>query len=205
MKRPSLLEGIGLALLVSIIVALVLPVFSLLLAPGVVLRLLFAGLSLVYLSYLLVRSQQKLGRVTVLVCWFMVTIATWVFSASLLSYGVMHLLLIWLVRSLYFYNSSLSALADLALTGFALSAALWAWFSVGSFFLVFWCLFLVQALFVIIPRNFRGPRNFQEATVCAASASNFTGQPASDMAAEDPFEKAHAAAEQALRKLFATP
>ncbi len=205
MKRPSLFEGIGLALVASIIVALVFPIFSLLLAPGVVLQLLITGLSLAYLVYLLVRSQQKLGRGTVLACWLVVTITAWVFSPSLLSYGVIHLLLIWLVRSLYFYNSSLSALADLALTGLALTAALWAWFSVGSFFLVFWCLFLVQALFVIIPRNFLGPRSFRGAKACIDSTNSFTGRSASDMAAEDPFEKAHATAEKALRKLFSTP
>lgn len=189
--RPSLFEGVGVALVAGITAAVIFPIMTTLFTPAAVLRLLIAGLSLAYLIYLLRRSRQKLGQLTVMAGWGLVAIVSWFFAPSLLSYAAIHLLMIWLVRSLYFYNSLLSALADLGLTGLALMAAIWGWFSSGSLFLVFWCLFLVQALFVTIPRHFAQP------TKKASSASE-PGQ-------EDPFEKAHASAQQALRKLFSTP
>lgn len=186
---PGLFEGVGVALVAGITAAVVFPVMATLFAPAAVLRLLIAGLSLAYLVYLSRRSHQKIGRLTVMASWGLVAIASWFLAPSLLSYAAIHLVMIWLVRSLYFYSSVLSALSDLGLTGLALMAAIWAWFSSGSLFLVFWCLFLVQALFVTIPRHFaRSPK-----------------QVGSVLAPEDPFEKAHASAQQALRKLFSTP
>ncbi|MBV1930525.1 MAG: hypothetical protein KUG71_02310 [Porticoccaceae bacterium] len=187
MKRPSLFEGIAVALIAGITAAIVFPLLAIALAPGFVLRLLVAGVSLVYFIYLLRRSQQKLGRLTVLGTWALFTTATWLLAPSVISYAAIHLLMIWLVRSLYFYSSVLSALADLGLTGLALIAALWAWFSTGSLFLTFWCLFLVQALFVLIPRCFA--RLEQHPSVAGLKP------------ADDPFETAHRAAEQAIRKL----
>jgi hypothetical protein len=187
MKRPSLFEGIAVALLAGITAAMLFPVLAIVLAPGFVLRLLIAGLSLVYLIYLFRRSQQKLGRLTVLGAWALFTTATWLLAPSFISYAAIHLLMIWLARSLYFYSSVLSALADLGLTGLAFIAGLWAWFSTGSLFLTFWCLFLVQALFVLIPRCFA--RSQQHPSVAGLKA------------ADDPFESAHRVAEQAIRKL----
>ena len=187
MKRPSLFEGIAVALVAGITAAIVFPVLAIVFAPGFVLRLLIAGVSLVYLIYLLRRSEQKLGRLTVLGAWALFTTVTWLLAPSVISYTAIHLLMIWLVRSLYFYNSVLSALADLGLTGLALIAALWAWFTTGSLFLTFWCLFLVEALFVLIPRCFSGAP--QQPSVTALQI------------VDDPFETAHRAAEQAIRKL----
>jgi hypothetical protein len=187
MKRPSLFEGIAVALIAGITAAIVFPVLAIVLAPGFVLRLLIAVVSLVYLIYLLRRSQQKLGRLTVLGAWTLFAVATWLLAPSVISYAAIHLLMIWLVRSLYFYSSVLSALADLGLTGLALVTAFWAWFTTGSLLLTFWCLFLVQALFVLIPRCFA--RAEQPFSLTASQA------------VDDPFETAHRAAEQAIRKL----
>ena len=190
MKRPGVLEGIVLALVAAATAAVVFPVLTILLAPGAVLRLIIAGLSFSYLCYLLQRSEQKVGRITLVLGWCLLAVTAWVFAPSLLTYAAIHLVIIWLVRSLYFYNSVLSALADLGLTGLALIVALWAWLTSGSLFLVVWCLFLVQALFVVIPRHF---------AQTAKSANS-----AVSLSPEDSFETAYRAAEQALRKFIRT-
>jgi hypothetical protein len=91
---------------------------------------------------------------------------------------------VWLIRSLYFYSSVLSALADLALNALSVIAAVWAVRQTGSVFLSFWCFFLVQALFVAIPaamqRNKHGPAEAES---------------------EDRFQQAYRVAESALRNL----
>jgi len=189
-NRPGLMAGVGVALAAGVVAALLFPLLTTLMSPITALRLLIAGLSGGYLLYLMSCSHQKLGRMTVIAGWALVSLASWVLAPSLLGYAAIHLVMIWLIRSLYFYNSLLSALADLGLTGLALAAAIWAWFSAGSLFLVFWCLFLGQALFVAIPANFSANRK-------TTSSSPYRSE-------EDPFEKAHGVAEQALRKIFST-
>jgi len=94
---------------------------------------------------------------------------------------------LWLLRSLYFYSSALSALLDLGLTLAAVATAYWAIAYTGSVFLCVWCFFLVQALFVVIPPAVTGARGPVFST---------------DSDAEK-FERARLRAEKALRQLFA--
>ena len=108
------------------------------------------------------------------------------FVTPLLLYITIQLFMIWIMRSLYFYNSVFSALTDLALTGMSLVVAVWAMSVSGSVFLSFWCFFLMQALFVFIPKNF------------AAIEKNEIVYPLN----EDKFERAHHAAEIAVSKLI---
>ncbi len=94
---------------------------------------------------------------------------------------------LWLIRSIYFYSSGLSALIDLALNLVAVASGYWAAVHTGSVFLTLWCFFLVQALFVAIPpkvkRQCRRP-------------------PATHRESEN-FERARLSAEKAIRQLFA--
>ena len=87
--------------------------------------------------------------------WLAGALAAWYFAPSLLGYTVMHLGMLWLLRSLYFYSSAMAALLDLGLTSLALCAALWAAQSTNSVFLTIWCFFLVQAVFPVIPSSLR--------------------------------------------------
>lgn len=188
MTRPGYFEGVVVALVAALAGALLFPALTLILAPVIALKLLMIVASGSYLGYLLKRSDQKLGRITVAACWLIISVVSWLLAPSLLSLAAIHLLVIWLVRSLYFYSSLLSALADLGLSALALLVACWAWVSAGSLFLLFWSHFLVQGLFVAIPRGVSaagGASKQQQSSVSAAT-----------------FETAHSAAEQALRKLF---
>ena len=187
-KQPTFFEGAGLALIVSIIGAVGFFSLTSLFGSAGVIRLLIAGLFLIYVVYLLSRSRERVGRVTVISAWLLVAGLSWLFVSSFLLYVVIHLGMIWLIRSLYFYSSVLSSLADLALTGFSLAAATWAWSMSHSMFLSIWCFFLVQALFTLIPRQIKKYQN--RSTV--------------NIDTDDPFECAHRAAEVALRKLTTT-
>jgi len=185
MKRPTFFEGVGVALAASLTGAVLFGVLASVFAGGLVMRLLIAGMALAYVLYLLRRSRERVGRIVVVAGWLLAAAVIGFLHPPLVLYLVLHIGLIWLIRSLYFYNSALSSLADLGLTGLALTAAVWALTSTGSLLLGLWCFFLVQALFVTIPNNL--PRETAEAPSVADG--------------EDHFQHAYQVAQAALRKL----
>ncbi len=184
MSRPSFLEGVLVALVASLLGSLLYAVLVPTLPGDPVLRLLITGIALGYIIYLLRHSPERVGRITVLAVWSLAVGAIWSLGPPLLLYLSLHLGLVWLIRSLYFYSSMLSALVDLGLSGLSLAATVWAASHSQSLFLSIWCLFLVQALFAVIP---------------ASMQRNGGATPAHQE--HDRFEHAHQAAETALRKL----
>lgn len=186
MKRPQFFEGVVVALTASVFGAALFSALGTVFAGGAVLRLLIAGIGLAYVVYLLARSGERVGRVTVLTVWLVLAGATWFVAPPLPLYLVAHIGMIWLIRSLYFHASALSALADLGLTGLSLAAAVWAGIHSQSVFLSIWCFFLAQALFVVLPVSWCRSWNA-----------------ASDTRGEDRFECAHRVAETALRRFSA--
>ena len=110
---------------------------------------------------------------------------TWLLEPPLALYVSVHVGQVWLIRSLYFYSSALSALADLGLNLASVAAAIWAATESGSPFLSIWCFFLVQALFVAIPVRMGENRHKRR----------------HEHAYDDRFERAHRAAQGALRRL----
>lgn len=148
-------------------------------------RLLISGLVFAYILYLLSRSQERAGRITVILIWFILLAMLWLFYPPLTLFLVLHLLAIWLIRSLYCYASLLSSLADLALNAFALSSAFWALHHTASLFLTFWCFFLVQALFIYIPKGIKRANQDKDSI-----ANN-----------ESTFNHAYQIAEAAVRKI----
>lgn len=186
MKKATFMEGVGIALISSIAVASLFTVMSSLFIGGSLFNLLIAALSFIYILYLLIRSKERVGRVSVIVIWFAITLTSLLFISSIMFYVAIQLFMIWLIRSLYFYNSVFSALLDLAMTGMSLVVAMWALSVSGSLFLTFWSFFLVQALFVYIPKNFASKKDPE-------SSHQIDG---------DKFEYAYHAAEVAVGKLF---
>lgn len=188
MKRPSFIEGVAVALAMSTFGAAVFGVLTAMFAPSGVLRLLIAVISLAYVIYLLARSHEHVGRVTVVLIWLISSSLIWLLAPPLPLYVVVHVGMLWLVRSLYFHASALSALSDLGLQGLSVTAAIWAGIQSSSPFLSIWCFFLVQALFVAIPISW---------------CRQITDKPTrSDT--EERFEHAYRVAEAALRKFSST-
>lgn len=183
MKRPTLSEGIALALAVSIVGGVMYSALATYLPVGPALRFLMAATSLAYVVYLLSRSPERVGRITALAVWMVVAGVLWLAAPSITLYALVHVGMIWLLRSLYFHSSLLSALADLGLNALSLAAVLWAALQSGNIFLTLWCFFLVQALFVAIPP--RVGRKGKETLVDV----------------QDSFDRAYRAAEHAVRDL----
>lgn len=185
MKQPTFLEGVSVALALSLAGSILYTAMDTVHPGGPVLRLLIAGMGLAYVVYLLNRSPERVGRISAAAAWLLVAGLLWFTEPPLLLYMCMHLGAIWLVRSLYFYSSALSALADMGLNGLGLAASIWAVTRTGSVFLGIWCFFLVQALFVAIPERI----------------SRNTGATAAGQGSEDRFLHAYRVAEAAVRKL----
>lgn len=183
MRRPTFFEGVGVAFGASLFGGVLHGALSGLFFGVWPLQLLITAMALGYLLYLLSRTQERVGRVSALLLWALVSVTTWLIGLPLPLYLLLQLGLIWLVRSLYFYSSLFCALADLGLTALGLAAAVWAMFQTGNLFLAIWCFFLLQALFVAIPASLE--RKSVKGTVNT----------------EDSFQHARRAAETALRKL----
>jgi hypothetical protein len=182
MKSPTFLEGAVVALFAALAGTLAYSAFDLVAPGAVALRLTIAGLVLSYLLYLLGRSREHIGRVTMVVVSLAATGLLWVLSPPLPLYLLAHLGMVSAARSLYFHQGPLAALADLGLTGLGLIGALGAYLHTGSLFLSLWCLFLVQALFVFIPSRTGATSKYRDDE-------------------EEHFRRAHQAAEAAVQRL----
>ncbi|MBT3053643.1 MAG: hypothetical protein KME69_02080 [Candidatus Thiodiazotropha sp. (ex Codakia orbicularis)] len=185
MKRPGFLEGVGVALVATIGGGVLFSALTTVFVTDFVLHLLIATMGLIYVIYLLRRSGEKVGRLTSVTVWLAAAVVIWLMGLGLPLYLMAHLGLVWLIRSLYFYSSLISALADLALMLFGLAASVWALLQTGNLFLGVWSFFLVQALFVFIPNTWK--RASKQATTVDST--------------DDGFQLAHRTAEAALAKI----
>ena len=184
-KRPSLGLGIGAGFVLSVCGAAVLAALWPLAGYSAALRATIALLGLAYVLYVLGKSGERVGRVTTVAVWTLAAAAAWASGMPFVGYVLVHIGLIWLVRSLYFYSGVLPALADLGLSVLGAAFAVWAAHRSHSALLAFWCFFLVQAFHVLLP----------------AAVAERGGKPADD--ADLKFNRAHAAAEAAIRRLSA--
>jgi len=184
-RKPTLLRGIGVALVLSVGGAALIATLPALVGTSAAIRVVVAVLALAYVLYVLVDSAERTGRTTTAVVSAGVAVAAWIANPPLGVYVLLHVALIWVVRALYRYSSVLSALADLALTALAAAFAVWAAARTGSAWLALWCFFLVQAFHAWLPETLRGrvPRDSHRG---------------------DDFERARRAAEAALRRLAET-
>lgn len=185
MKKVTFWNGVVIALLGSSIGSVGFFALTFLFSEDCAIRLLTSGLAIAYILYLLSNSQERTGRTTVLVAWFILWVMLWVFYPPLILFLVLHVLAIWLIRSLYCYTSLFSSLADLGLNALSIASAFWALHHTGSLLLSFWCFFLVQALFVYIPTGIKRP-NLEKAVIPDS---------------ESDFKRAYRTAETAVRKL----
>lgn len=197
MSRPKLSEGILVAIIVSLAVTVIFTVMSAFFPTRWLLQILIAAVSFSYVAYLLVRSTEKVGKLTVVAAWASVSILTWLFSPSIIVTLFVHVGLIWLVRALYFYTSLLVALLDLGLILFAMAAGIWTLSYTNSLFLGVWSFFLLQSVFVLLPEDL-SKSNFRKNATLFGVRTSTTGKPR-----KDPFEQAHQTAQMALRQLAA--
>jgi len=187
MKSMSFVRGIGIALVLALACSILFSVLTSFLGSAEALRLLIPAATFAYLLCLLGRSRHRTGRITAILLWCVAAIGLWFLIPGIGLYLIVHGVLIWAVRSVYWYSGVLCALLDLALTLTSLATAVWAAQHTASVFLSVWCLFLIQALFVFIPTEIR-----------KRGKSRRTRQPEWDN-----FTRAQHAADAALRRLSA--
>jgi hypothetical protein len=152
MKSPVILDGLTFAVIVSLGAALASLVLGGLLVYGVLFELLMYAVTLAYLLYLLKRSQARIGRVVVIASWALISLGCWFFDLALLEQVLIQAGIIWLVRSLYFHGSLLTAALDFGLVSAGLAAAAWALLNTGSLVAALWSFFLLQSLFCWLPQ-----------------------------------------------------
>jgi len=182
-RRPGFFQGVMVAVILAFVASIAATGLAAFIGIGAASRLVIPLLGLAYLLYLVARSGERTGRVTVIVAWCVMSLALWWIAPPLPMYVLIHAGAIWLTRSLYFYSGIIPSLLDMALTGFALMTAAWALSRTGSLFMGTWSFFLIQALFAAIPADLK-----RKAHQTAAS--------------NEPFEQARRRADAALRQLM---
>ncbi len=173
----SLAAALGLSVCGAAVLAMFAPIFG----AGIALRIVIGGLGFAYVLFVLARSRERVGRVTTVVLWLVCATAAWFAGLPLAGYALVHVALVWLVRSLYHYSSVLAALADFGLGLLGAAFAAWAAQRSGSAWLAFWCFFLAQSFHVLIPASF--------------------GTRPERASPDDTFSRAHRAAQAAVRRL----
>lgn len=186
MKRETFINGAVVAFIFAatggIAFFALQPVFS----AALLLRVLITIIAGCYVLYLLHRSGERTGRLAVPAMWLPLAGAIWAIAPGLAGFTLAHIGVLWLVRSLYFHAGITAAVLDLGICGAGFVAALAAAMSSHSVFLCIWTFFLIQALFVAIP------------TVLPESS------PAPIAQADERFQRARAAAEAAVRRVYST-
>lgn len=185
MKAPGIIDGVIVAIIISIYAAVVGLVLGSVTGFETLFSMILCGSSLIYLIYLLKRSREKPGRVVVMASWALLSIGSWFLDIPLFSQVLVQAGLVWLVRTLYFHGSLLSATLDGGLVAVGLATSAWAMINTGSLAGALWSFFLVQSLFCWIPNL-----NHQRSGRTAEYANN-----------QSPFQSAHRVAHDAVRKL----
>ena len=143
----------GIALVLSAAGAVAFGALSPLVGGAPALRFVSLALGSAYLASLLLASQERVGRAVVLAASSATALLLVLWNPPWWCWVLSQAGLIWLVRSLYRYDSLFAALADAVLGLFALATACVAMQRSQSLFLALWSYFLVQTLFVLIPRS----------------------------------------------------
>jgi hypothetical protein len=190
MHRPTLLEGILVALVLSLSVSPLVVFVQLAVGSLLAWKIGVMVLAYTYMCYLLTRSGRRSGRVTLGLLALTVLLASIVCNLRLPTILLLCVTLMWAVRSFAYSRSLVSAVLQGVVCVLGCGAALIVYGHSRSLALAIWSFFLVQAAFVLIPTQFI----HRSAT---PSGTPLGGAP-------DGFGLAYRAAEQALERLTTT-
>lgn len=184
--RITLLSGIAVAIVISLVAALLLFFLTNPISPRGAGELSMMVSTAIYLRWLFRRRSIKVGQVALGISWICIALCVFLFTWHWLLVLALCAFSIWIVRSLLFYRSFLSACCDAGLIAAGLAFAAFALDQTNSLVFAIWCFFLMQALAGFIPAQ------WQRLTsgVCAAST-----------AARSTFDRSFEVAEQALRDI----
>src|SRR5262249_43008358 len=187
MQRPTLLEGVLVAVVLSLLAAPLVALLHSLVGSLLAWKAVVVAMTYTYICYLLVQRGRVSGRITLGLLALAVLLAGVALDLRLTSLLLLCVALIWGIRSFAYSQSLVSAVLQGGVCVLGCGAALTVYGHNGSLALASWSFFLVQAAFVFIP-------------------ARLTRRSAPDMYADlggepDGFGRAHHAAEQALNRL----
>ncbi len=183
MKSTTLLQHIGVALLLTILTAINREVFDLFFSPLVGTRLNLSFIVLIYLGLLAWQNRIPAGRVTLMAINATIILLCLILTTRLSILLWLYPLIIWINRSLLRYRSLTAVFVDMGLCLLGIGAALWTLHNGHGWAAAIWCLFLTQALHVMIPGR------------------KMTSRAKSSSTSQDNFNRALRSAENALREL----
>lgn len=153
MKRPGLLQGIIVAVLLSLAAPAAYHLVDLLVPRILALKLVIATLTTAYVFYLLRLHHARIGNIVLGTGTALSLIAALFWGMATSTLVFVSITLIWIVRSLITYSSVFMSIVDGALCLLGLGVAVWAYGATGSAFWAIWCFFLSQSLFTLIPEQ----------------------------------------------------
>jgi hypothetical protein len=165
MQRPTVLEGILVALAASLLISPL--IFMLRLALGTVMawKAAIVVLAYSYIVYLLAKRGRSAGCITLALLSWLVFVAGLLLELRWPSLLLVAVGLIWGMRACVYSRSLVTALLHGGLCLLGLGAALWAYAHSGSAALASWSFFLLQAAGVFVP-----PRLAQQTTEAERAA-----------------------------------
>jgi hypothetical protein len=190
MHRPTLLEGILIALVLSLSVSPLVVFVQLVTGSLLAWKIAVVAMAYTYVCYLLTRSGRRSGRVTLGLLALAMLLASLVFNLRFPTLLLLCVTLIWAMRSFAYSRSLVSAVLQGGVCVLGCGAALMMYGHSRSLALALWSFFLVQAAFVFIPAQWMH-------RPAAPSSATLGG-------AADDFGRAYHAAEQALERLTTT-
>ena len=114
-QSPGIIKGLIIAFLISLMAAVASLILSGFIKQSTLFSLVLYAATLSYLIYLLKNSHARIGRIVVISVWAVISLLCWLLDAPLLAQILIQAGGIWLVRSLYFHASLMTALLDLGL------------------------------------------------------------------------------------------
>jgi hypothetical protein len=151
MQRPTVLEGILVALAASLLSSPLIFVLRLVLGAVLAWKVALVVLAYGYIVYLLARCGRSAGRITLALLSLLVFVASLLLELRWPSLVLVAVGLIWGVRACVYSRSLVPALLHGGLCLLGLGAALWAYAHSGSLALASWSFFLLQAAGVFVP------------------------------------------------------
>src|SRR5262249_59656941 len=151
MHRPTLLEGVLVALVLSLSVSPLVVFVQLAIGSLLAWKMAVMVMAYTYICYLLARSGRKSGRMTLGLLALTVLLASLVFNLRFTTLLLLCVTLMWGIRSFAYSRSLVSAVLQGGVCVLGCGSALMVYGRSGSYALAIWSFFLVQAAFVLIP------------------------------------------------------
>ncbi len=187
MQRPTLLEGICVALVASLTIGPLIAVLHLGFSAVMAWKGALVVVAYTYIVYLLARRGKMPGRTVLALLSLLICLACLVLEVRWPTLALVAMALVAGIRAYAYSQSLVPGLLHAGLCLLGLGAALWTYAHSSSLALASWSFFLVQAIFALLPTRL-GQQPHQESHAPGSQEV-------------DDFVVAHQAAQKALSRL----